>query len=176
MALRKIRIYGDPMLRQVAKPVEQITDSIRLLAQGMIETMYASDGVGLAATQIGEEVRIFVMDPQSDDGNPTPWVFINPVVKNKNGVVEMEEGCLSIPDIRSNVKRAAEFDFEALNLAGEKVKFHAEGIIARIILHENDHLDGKLFVDYLSPVQRMLIKEQLKKLTETAVKINQESA
>jgi len=169
MAYRRIRIYGDPVLRKVAKPVEQIDATIKELAQDMIETMYANDGVGLSATQLGEEIRIFVMDPHEEDGRQQPWVFINPVIHNRSGSVEMEEGCLSLPGIRADVKRAEEFDFEASDLNGLTVQFRAQGLIARIIQHENDHLDGKMFVDYFSPVKRILIKEQLKELEAEAL-------
>lgn len=163
MALRKIRIFGDPVLRQVAEPVEKIDDDIKELTRDMIETLFANDGVGLAATQIGVLKRLFVLDTREQDQDE-PKVYINPVIKNQKGSFEMEEGCLSFPDIRANVKRAESFDFEALDLDGEKIEFHADGLKARIILHEVDHLDGKLFVDYLSPVEKMIHKNQIKNL------------
>jgi peptide deformylase len=163
MALRKIRVYGDPVLREVAKPIEKIDEGIKELAQDMIETMYANDGVGLAANQVGVAKRLFVIDSMETD-QESPIVYINPVISNLGSLEEIEEGCLSIPDIRADVKRADSFDFEALDLNGEKISFRAERILARIILHELDHLEGKLFVDYLSPVTKMLYRNQLKQL------------
>ncbi len=168
MALRKIRIYGDPVLRQVAEPIDKIDDDIKDLVSDMIETLYANDGVGLAATQVGVLKRLFVMDARDRDQD-NPLVYINPVIKNQKGSFEMEEGCLSFSDIRADVKRAESFDFEALNPDGEKVEFHVDGIAARIILHEVDHLDGKLFVDYLSPVEKMMLKSQLKELEKQSM-------
>jgi peptide deformylase len=169
MAVRKIRIYGDPVLRKMAEPVEAIDDEIRELAADMLETMYANNGVGLAANQVGVLRRIIVVDTQSEEDDPGPKVFINPVIRNPKGAEVMEEGCLSIPDIRADVKRAKEFDFEALDLDGNRVAFHADGLLARIILHEVDHLNGRLFVDYLSPVKKMMLKDQLKKLEQKAL-------
>jgi len=168
MAIRKIRIYGDPVLRKIAEPVEEITGEIRDLAQDMLETMYENGGVGLAANQVGVLKRVIVMDMQLEEDNPGPMVFINPVIKNPRGSEVMEEGCLSIPDVRAEIKRSAEFDFEAVDLDGNPVSFHADGLLARIILHEVDHLNGKLFVDYLAPVKKMMVKDQLKKLERRA--------
>lgn len=163
MALRRVRIYGDPVLREQAEPVNEIDEEIREIAADMIETMYANDGVGLAANQVGLTKQIFVIDPHEDDQRE-PMVFLNPVIRAAKGTTVMEEGCLSLPDIRADVKRAKEFDFEAMDLDGNKISFHAEGLIARIILHESDHLKGVLFVDYLSPVRKLMIKDQLKEL------------
>jgi peptide deformylase len=170
MAVRRIRIYGDPVLRVVADPVENIDDKIKDLAQDMIDTMYANDGVGLAANQVGVTKQIFVMDPRDNENEQNPVVLLNPVIKNLSGSCEMEEGCLSIPDIRSNVKRADSFDFEAQTLNGEKMEFRAEGLLARVICHEVDHLNGKLFIDYLSPVRKMMLKDQLKQLEKQSKK------
>ena len=120
MAVRRIRIYGDPVLREIADPVETIDNEIRGLAQDMTDTMYANDGVGLAATQVGVTKQLFVIDSREDE-QPNPIVFINPVIKNQQGSHEMEEGCLSIPEIRANVKRAESFDFEAIGLDGNSL-------------------------------------------------------
>lgn len=169
MAVMKIRIYGDPVLRQSAEPVEEINDEIKNLATDMMDTMYANGGVGLAAVQVGILKRMFVADPQAGQEDANPQVFINPVVNNKEGSESMEEGCLSIPEVRADVRRASAFDFEALNLEGKIVRFRAEGLLGRVLLHELDHLDGRLFIDYLSQVKRMLIKDQLKSLERQAI-------
>jgi len=171
MAQLTVRIYGDPVLRKIADPVEKIDDEIRRLAADMLETMYANDGVGLAANQVGVLKRIFVMDLQLEENNPGPMVFLNPEIKNPKGTEIMEEGCLSVPGVRGDVKRASEIDFEAMTLDGEKVAIHAEGLLARVLLHETDHLNGRLFVDYLSPVKKMMIREELRALEKKAAKL-----
>lgn len=171
MAQLKIRIYGDPVLRKVAEPIEEITDEVRQLAEDMLETMYANDGIGLAANQVGVLKQLFVMDMQLEKDNPGPMVFINPVIRNPKGTEVMEEGCLSIPGIRGDVKRAREIDFEALTLDGEKVTLHADGLLARVMLHETDHLFGRLFVDYFSPVKKMMIRDELRALEREAAKL-----
>lgn len=169
MAVLKIRVYGDPVLRKTAEPVEEIDDEIRSLAADMLDTMYANGGIGLAAVQVGVPKRLFVADPLAGQEEADPRVFINPVIGNKEGSESLEEGCLSIPEVRADVRRASSFDFTALNLDGEIVKFRAEGLLGRVLLHEVDHLDGRLFIDYLSPVKRMLIKDQLKSLERQAI-------
>lgn len=169
MALLKIRIYGDPILRKVCTIIDNIDNEIRELAQNMVETMYENNGVGLAAPQVGIDKRMFVVDARENHENPDPMVFINPKIENPTGLVTIEEGCLSIPEIRSDVKRSETFDFSALNIQGEPVHFHADGLLARVILHEVDHLNGKLFVDYLSPVKKIMIREQLKALEKESV-------
>jgi len=171
MAQRKVRIYGDPVLRKVAEPIDKIDDEIRQLAEDMLETMYANDGVGLAANQVGVLKRIFVVDLRQEENNVGPIAFINPVIRNPKGSETMEEGCLSIPGVRADVKRAREIDFEALTLDGEKITLHAEGLLARVILHETDHLNGRLFVDYLSPVKKMMIRDELRALEKEAAKL-----
>ena len=171
MAQLTVRIYGDPVLRKMAEPVEEINEEIRQLAANMLETMYANDGIGLAANQVGVLKRIFVMDLQLEENNPGPMVFINPEIKNPRGSDVMEEGCLSIPGVRGDVKRAKEIDFEALTLDGKKITLHAEGLLARVMLHETDHLNGRLFVDYLSPVKKMMIRDELRALEKKAAKL-----
>ncbi|MCH8125053.1 peptide deformylase [candidate division KSB1 bacterium] len=170
MPLIKIKIYGHPALRKICSPIETIDEETEQLAHDMVETMYENNGVGLAAPQVGVLKRLFIVNPREDDEDLNPQIFINPIIKNKSGFVTIEEGCLSIPDIRSDVIRCESFDFTSLNLKGEKIQFHADGLLARVILHEVDHLDGKLFIDYLSPVKKIMLNEKLKALEkESAV-------
>ena len=168
MASLRIRIYGDPCLREVSEPVDEIDDEIKELAADMIEIMYENSGIGLAAPQVGIGKRLFVADTQEQEG-PSPMVFINPSIRNQSGTSTMEEGCLSIPDVREDVKRAESFDFEALDLEGNVVRFRADGLLGRVILHEVDHFEGKLFVDYLSPVKKIMVKDQLRALEKESI-------
>ncbi len=166
MSLLKIHIYGDPVLRARAAEVDEIDDEVRQLVDDMFDTMYAADGVGLAAPQVGVSRRIFIVDVSDVEGEPDePAVFINPKIlwrSDSTGV--FEEGCLSIPGIREDVKRSLEIEVEAQNEKGEKIHFKATGLFARAIQHEYDHLNGVLFVDYLSAVKKMKIKGRLEEL------------
>ncbi|NOY77289.1 MAG: peptide deformylase [Calditrichaeota bacterium] len=177
MSLLKVRIYGDPVLRQMAEEVSAIDETVRQLVDGMFDTMYAEDGVGLAAPQVGVSKRIFIIDLSEVEGEPEePMVFINPRIIWKSDATSIaEEGCLSIPGIREDVKRSKEVEVEALNEKGERVHYKATGLFARAILHENDHLKGVLFVDYLGSVRKMMIKDQLTEL-ERRSKMEQEAA
>ncbi len=170
MSLLKIHIYGDPVLRARAEEVEEINDEIRQLVNDMFDTMYAADGVGLAAPQVGVSKRLFIVDVSDVEGEPDePAVFINPkIVWRSDSTGIFEEGCLSIPGIREDVKRPLEIQVEALNEKGEKVHFKAEGLFARAIQHEYDHLNGVLFVDYLSAVKKVKIKGRLEQLERQA--------
>lgn len=142
MALREIRTAGDPVLRQVAKPVEKFEGYLHTLLDDMIETMYEADGVGLAAPQIGISKRIVVIDV--GDG---PIELINPRIISAEGEELDVEGCLSVPSVRGEVKRAAKVTAEGFNRRGEKVEITGEGLLARALQHELDHLDGILFID-----------------------------
>jgi len=177
MSLLKVRIYGDPVLRRMAEDVPVIDEGIRQLVDSMFDTMYAEDGVGLAAPQVGVSKRIFIIDVSEVEGEPEePMVFINPKIIWKSDATSIaEEGCLSIPGIREDVKRSEEVEVEALNEKGEWVHYKAKGLFARAILHENDHLNGVLFVDYLGSVRKMMIKDQLTEL-ERRSKMEQEAA
>ncbi len=172
MPLLKIKIYGHPALRNICNPIETIDEETEQLAHDMVETMYEKNGVGLAAPQVGVLKRLFVVDPREDDENQEPQIIINPIIENKSGFVTMEEGCLSIPDIRSDVLRCESFDLTSLNLKGERIQIHVDGLLARIILHEVDHLDGKLFIDYLSSVEKIILKEKLKALEKESVNLS----
>jgi len=161
MPLLDILKFPDERLRTKAKPVDAVTDETRQLVDDMFETMYAAPGIGLAATQINVHQRIVVIDISREKDQPL--CLINPVILAKEGIEHHEEGCLSVPGIYENVERADRIKVEALNRDGEKVKFDADELLAVCIQHEIDHLDGKLFVDYLSAMKRNRIKKKLEK-------------
>lgn len=157
MALREILFYPDPRLRDVGKPVEVVDGEIRQLVEDMAETMYDAPGVGLAATQLGIALRIFVIDIASDDEPSDLKVFINPEILEKDGVQVYREGCLSFPGVAEDVKRAATVKVRALNEKGEPFELEADGLLAVAIQHENDHLDGVLMVDKFNALKKRLI-------------------
>jgi len=154
--------FPDKRLRTVAKPVENVDDTIRKLVDDMLETMYESKGVGLAATQINVHKRVIVMDTSED--KDAPLCLINPEIIEKDGVEESEEGCLSVPGFYEKVQRAEHIKVRALDKNGESFELEAKELLAVCIQHEMDHLQGKLFVDYLSPLKRKRIKEKLEKI------------
>jgi len=166
MPLLEILKFPDERLRTKAKPVEAVTDEIRQLVDDMFETMYAAPGIGLAATQVNVHQRIVVIDvsPEKDQ----PLCLINPVITAKDGVEQYEEGCLSVPGIYETVERAEHIHLTALNRDGEEFKMEADELLAICIQHELDHLMGKLFVDYLSPLKRNRIRKKLEKHQKTA--------
>jgi peptide deformylase len=166
MALLQILEYPDPRLRTVAKSVAAVTDEIRTFIDAMFETMYAAPGIGLAATQVDFHQRLLVMDV-TDDGSE-PLVLINPEILEVDGKVAGDEGCLSVPDIYESVERAERVRVKALNRAGEEFELAAEGLLAVCIQHEMDHLDGKLFVDYLSQLKRQRLKKKISKARKQA--------
>jgi len=162
MALLEVLCFPDKRLRTVAKPVKQITPELEELAKNMIETMYQEEGVGLAATQINFHQRIIVIDV-SEERNQA-MVIINPVITEKSGEEVSEEGCLSVPETNADVKRAEFVTLEYLDLEGKQHVLEADGLLAVCIQHELDHLKGKLFIDYLSPLKQQRIKIRLEKL------------
>jgi peptide deformylase len=153
--------YPDPRLRKTAKPVEVVDDAVRQLANDLLETMYAAKGVGLAASQVDVHRRVLVLDVSEDRNQP--MVFINPELLYAQGRGPGEEGCLSVPDIYDKVQRATHVRVRALGLDGKPFEIEAEGLLAVCIQHEMDHLEGKLFVDYLSELKRQLIRRRLEK-------------
>lgn len=161
MAILKILQYPDDRLHKVAARVETVMDDTRKLIQNMAETMYAAPGVGLAATQVDVHQRILVADT-SEKGNQL-MVFINPEIISKSGSSELEEGCLSVPGIYEKVNRYENITVQALNEKGEIFSLDASGLLSVCIQHEMDHLDGKVFVEYLSPLKLTRIKNKLKK-------------
>jgi peptide deformylase len=161
MAMLEILHFPDPRLRNEARPVAAVDDSIRTLADDMLETMYAAPGIGLAATQVNVNKRVVVIDLSQDQDQPL--VLINPEIIEKHGVEEMEEGCLSVPGIYEKVERADRVRVRALDRDGRSTELDADGLLAVCIQHEIDHLDGKLFVDYLSQLKRQRIRKKLEK-------------
>ena len=159
MAVLSMRRYGDPILRLLAAPVAAVTPEIKTLNADMAETMWHQVGIGLAAPQIGVSLRIFVMD----DGKRGARAIVNPVVSERGGVVKEEEGCLSLPGIFAEVERSKSLRIEGLDGEGQPISFEAQGLQAKIIQHELDHLDGVLFIDRLPPVTRDRIKKKIQK-------------
>ena len=164
MSQLQILRYPDPRLYTVAKPVAEVDDAIRQLADEMIELMYASDGVGLAATQVDRHIRLIVMD--TSETHDQPRVLINPeLVTGSDDWILGEEGCLSVPAVYEKVERHARVRVRALGRDGQPYEVDAEGLTAVCVQHEMDHLMGKVFVDYLSPLKRDRIKTKMLKKT-----------
>lgn len=161
MAILDILSYPDPCLYTVAKPVAQVDSKIKQLVDDMAETMYAAPGIGLAATQVNVHQQVIVID--ISETKDQLQVFINPVIKTKNGTQKYEEGCLSVPGIYDNVTRAETIEVEALDKNGQPFTLKADGLLAVCIQHEIDHLLGKVFVQYLSPLKQNRIKTKLLK-------------
>jgi len=161
MALLEILEFPDPRLRTVAVPVKEITPAISQLIDDMFETMYAAPGIGLAATQVDFHQRLLVMDTSPEKNQPL--CFINPEILAAEGQVSNDEGCLSVPEIYESVERAEHIRVRAQDRNGKVFEIEAEGILAVCIQHEMDHLEGKLFVDYLSPLKRHRLKKKISK-------------
>jgi len=162
MALLDILHHPDPRLRKKAAPVAAVDDTIRQLSDDMLETMYSARGIGLAATQVNVQQRVVVIDLSED--NNQPLVLINPEILHKEGSIEYEEGCLSVPEYYEKVTRAERIRFAALNRAGERYEMDADGLLAVCVQHELDHLEGKLFVDYLSALKQQRVRKKLEKM------------
>ena len=162
MSALNVLIYPDERLRTVCQPVAEINDEIRKLVDDMFETMYKEEGIGLAAPQVNIQQRIITIDLDSENSNQI--VLINPEILESSGETGIEEGCLSIPGFRGLVPRKEKVTVKALNLNGNEFTLEADGLLAICIQHEIDHLNGVLFVDYLSPLKRNRIKEKLIKL------------
>jgi peptide deformylase len=161
MATLEILRFPDPRLRTKATPVVIVDDQLRTLVDDMLETMYAAPGIGLAATQVNVHKRVVVIDLSKEQDQPL--VLINPEITAKQGVEEMEEGCLSVPGIYERVERADRIKLRALDRDGRAFELDADGLLAVCIQHEIDHLNGKLFVDYLSQLKRQRIRKKLEK-------------
>ncbi|PXW72440.1 peptide deformylase [Loktanella sp. PT4BL] len=166
MALKKILIHPDPRLKKVATPVTSVNDELRRLADDMLETMYDAPGIGLAAPQVAVMDRMLVMDcAKEDDATPEPMVLINPeVVWTSDARNVYEEGCLSIPEQYAEVERPAEVEVSWMGLDGKSRRERFDGLWATCVQHEIDHLDGKLFIDYLRPLKRQMITRKMQKL------------
>jgi peptide deformylase len=159
MAVREVRSYGDPVLRQKARPVTEVTAEIRTLIADMVETMHHEIGVGLAAPQVGIPLRLVVMD----DGKGKARALVNPEITDRRGSVVAEEGCLSVPGIFADVERSEWIRVEAADEDGKPVAIELRGFPSRVVQHEMDHLDGVLFIDRLPPVARDRIKKRIQR-------------
>lgn len=167
MALLNILHFPDPRLRNKAQPVACVDAAVRALVDDMFETMYAAPGIGLAATQVNVAQRVLVLDISPEKN--APLCFINPEITSSSGVEEMEEGCLSVPDVYETVQRAERVTVRALGRDGKPFTLDADGLLAVCIQHEIDHLEGKLFVDYLSELKRTRLRKRLTKLRQQAL-------
>ncbi|WP_296052152.1 peptide deformylase [uncultured Alteromonas sp.] len=168
MAILDVLQFPDERLRTVAKPIDEVNSEIKQLVADMFATMREEKGIGLAATQVNRHVRLVVMDVSEEQNEPR--VFINPEIVNKEGSTISEEGCLSVPGNYAKVDRAEKVTVKALDGEGESYELEADGLLAICIQHELDHLDGKLFVDYLSPLKRQRIRKKLEKEARLAAK------
>ncbi len=153
--------YPDSRLRTVAKPVENFDDTLLKLVDAMLEAMYAANGIGLAATQVNRHIRLLVLDVSED--RDQPGTYINPEILSRDGEQVCEEGCLSVPGVFANVKRADRIHISAQDHSGEYFEEHCDGLRAVCLQHEIDHLNGRLFIDYLSPLKRAMVRKKLEK-------------
>jgi peptide deformylase len=165
MALREVLQFPDRRLRRMSKPVEEVTDAVRELASDMLEVMYDEPGIGLAAPQVGEAIRLVVMDTKwtEEDAERSPLVLVNPEILEREGKIVWNEGCLSVPDFQADVERAARVRVRAFDLEGHETVYEAEELEAVCFQHEIDHLDGKLFIDRISRLKRELYVQKRKK-------------
>lgn len=162
MSVREIRLLGDPALRKRADPVSEVDEDVRQLVQDLMDTMYAADGVGLAAPQVGVPLRVFVYDVREPDA--PSGALINPEIVEREGAVKGEEGCLSIPGLTEIVERNERVVVRGLDADGAEVEIVAEGLLGRCLQHENDHLDGVLFLDRVSPLKRKMLLKKWQKM------------
>ena len=170
MTVKTILTEPNPLLRQVSKPVDQVGKLEQQLMDDMLETMYSANGIGLAAIQIGIPKRIIVMDLSKDNNKKEPRYFVNPIIKNKDNLKSTyEEGCLSVPNQFAEIDRPKKCDVEYLDYYGEKKILKAEGLLATCIQHEMDHLEGILFIDYLSKLKKSMIIKKLSKNKSTRI-------
>lgn len=161
---RRIHVYpDDDCLRLRAREIDEITEEIKTLANDMVETMYSNQGLGLAAPQVGESLRLVTMDISGPDERTALVIMVNPRIVHQEGAVTLEEGCLSLPDYRTQVKRAEKVTVEFLDLDGRKQTLAGEELLAQCIQHELDHLDGKLFIDRISRLKRAMFEKKMRK-------------
>ena len=165
MALREVLQFPDPRLKRVSEPIEEVTSDLRDLAHDMCEVMYDEPGIGLAAPQVGEAVRLIVVDTEwtDDDAERNPLVVLNPVLSKTEGKVTWNEGCLSVPDFTADVERFEKLTLTGTDLDGNPIEEQAEGLRAVCFQHEVDHLDGVLFIDRISRLKRMMYTKKRKK-------------
>ena len=171
MSVLKIKKYGDPILRGRSLEVDKIDDDIRRLVRDMLETMYKIDGIGLAACQVGAPKRIVVIDTSRGEDKRQAMVFMNPEIISKKGEEISEEGCLSfVTKIKTEIKRATEVVIKAINLEGKEFKIVAKDLLARVIQHEIDHLNGILIIDSMSFLKRLSFSKELRELKKESCK------
>ena len=169
MAVRPVRIYGDPVLREKSREVRDFDDALRALVADLFETMAAYNGVGLAANQVGSAQRVFVIDLAQEDGAHDRFAVVNPVLDRRSGKEKAEEGCLSMPGILADVDRATRLRLRAYDAQGRPFERVVEGFLARAVQHETDHLDGVLFTDRLGPLKRQFLRRDLDALARGEV-------
>ena len=164
----QLRYYGDAVLRKRAEAVSEVTEAEQQLAEQMLETLYATgNGIGLAATQVGILKRLIIVDiGEEDDETYEPLVLFNPELMGFDGEIVVEEGCLSIPDVTAEVKRPEIIVVEGIDVQNEPIRIEADGLLARVLQHEIDHLNGVLFIDRISGLKRQLLKEELLKIQQ----------
>ncbi|MBI3128376.1 MAG: peptide deformylase [Candidatus Tectomicrobia bacterium] len=168
MAVLTIRTYPDPALRKRCRPVKAVDAGLAALAADMAETLRAAPGVGLAAPQVGEDIRLIVVDLSVGTDPAQLHVLMNPEVVSAEGEQMEEEGCLSLPGVHERVRRALRVRVRALNPRGEEILLDGQGVLARVLLHEMDHLEGKLILDHLNREKRDVLKKRLKRLSRAA--------
>ncbi|MDJ0852022.1 MAG: peptide deformylase [Myxococcota bacterium] len=169
MALREVLQFPDKRLREVSEPITEVTEEIRTLAADMLDVMYDEPGIGLAAPQVGEAVRLIVVDTEwtEEDAERNPLVLVNPDLSDAEGKITWTEGCLSVPDFQADVERAEKVVLTATDLDGQEVRIEAEGLQAVCFQHEIDHLDGRLFIDRISRLKReMYVRKRKKQLRQ----------
>lgn len=164
MSVRDIRLLGDPILRRECDPVDAVDDEVRALIRDLEETMYDADGIGLAAPQVGVPLRVFVYDVRDPDDPRAAGTLVNPRVVSTEGIERDTEGCLSVPGLQEVVERPARVVVEGLDGEGQDVRIEADGLLARCLQHERDHLDGVLFLDRVSPIKRRMLLDRWSKL------------
>ena len=170
MMLQVLR-FPNPLLRQKSKPVTTFDDDLQRLAAGMLETMYREGGIGLAAPQVGQLKQLIVVDLHAgdeDQATRSPRFYVNPVIRDRSGETMTNEGCLSVPDFTADVTRAQSIKLEYQSTSGDTVREELHGLAAVCLQHEIDHLRGKLFIDYLPPLKRQMVKQRLVKQARTA--------
>jgi peptide deformylase len=169
MSVLNIEKYPSQVLKQKASPVEQVDDSVRALMDDMLETMYASSGVGLAAPQVGISTRVIVVDANINEDDDYPVLMLaNPEIIEAEGSVEFEEGCLSVPEFTTLIKRPSEVTVRAMDRDGKEITIEADGLLAIVLQHEIDHLEGKLILDRASTIKREFYRKRLKKIAAAA--------
>ncbi|MEC5323280.1 peptide deformylase [Aurantimonas sp. A3-2-R12] len=170
MTIKPLIILPDPILRQPSKPVETVGDRVKRLADDMLDTMYDAPGIGLAAIQVGEPLRLLVIDVSKEEDDKAPQVFLNPeILAESDDRNVYEEGCLSIPDYYAEVERSAEVTVRYLGLDGKMHEETADGILATCLLHEIDHLNGVLFIDHISKLKRDMVVKKFTKAARKAI-------